>query len=220
MAQRSHRYNTQSQLKGGSLGRYYTTESAQYFTPQEVRAEYARLRREANRRLEVLRRSEFANIKAVTNRPDDYAALPKGLDEKEARAALFDVARFISLKTSSLKGARAARREWIESMHKAGFEWVNASNADAFGRFLGAVQESDAASGYDSGDKAGYGGLFRLAQKKNIDPKEMAADFQYWMEHRKELEDTPRMRSKTPVSSEDFKAHAAKNAQKSKRARK
>lgn len=211
MAQRSHRYNTQSQLKGGSLGRYYVSESAHYFTPQEARAEYARLRREANRRLEVLRRSEFANIKAVTNRPDDYAALPRGVDEKEVRAALFDVARFISLKTSSLKGARAARREWIESMHRAGYDWVNASNADAFGRFLGAVQESDAASGYDSGDKAGYGGLFRLAQRKNIDPKSMAADFEYWMEHRQELEKAPRMRSNTPVSSDDFKAHVAKS---------
>lgn len=218
MAQRSHRYNTQSQLKGGGLHAYYVTNSAQYFTPQEVRAEYARLRREANRRLEVLRRSEFANIKAVTNRPNDYAALPKGIDEKEARAALFDVARFISLKTSSLKGARASHREWIESMHKSGYDWVNEKNADAFGRFLGAVQESEAASGYDSGDKTGYSGLFRLAQKKNIDPKDMAADFQYWMEHRKELENTPRMRSNTPVSSDDFKAHVAKNN--AKRARK
>ena len=217
MAQRSHRYNTQSQLIGGSLGKYYVN-NPKPFTLQEARAEYARLRREANRRLEVLRRSEFANIKAVTNRPDDYAALPRGMDETEVRAALFDVARFISLKTSSLKGARAARREWIESMHRAGYDWVNASNADAFGRFLGAVQESDAASGYDSGDKAGYGGLFRLAQRKNIDPKSMAADFQYWMEHRQELENAPRMRSNTPVSSVDFKAHAAQHAQKSKRA--
>lgn len=207
MAQRSHRYNTQSQLKGGSLGRYYVSDSAQYFTPAEARAEYARLRREANRRLEVLRRSDFANIKAVTNRPNDYAALPRGLSEREVRAALFDVARFISLKTSSLKGARAARREWIESMHKAGYDWVNASNADAFGRFLGAVQQSEAASGYDSGDKAGYSGLFRLAQRKNIDPQSMADDFQYWMAHRQELEKAPKARSDKPVSSDDFKAH-------------
>ena len=207
MAQRSHRYNTQSQLKGGSLGRYYVSDSAQYFTPAEARAEYARLRREANRRLEVLRRSDFANIKAVANRPGDYAALPRGMSEKEVRAALFDVARFISLKTSSLKGARAARREWIDSMHRAGYTWVNASNADAFGRFLGAVQQSEAASGYDSGDKEGYSGLFRLAQRKNIDPQSMAEDFQYWMEHRQELKKAPKARSDKPVSSDDFKAH-------------
>lgn len=213
MAQRSHRYNTQSQLIGGSLGKYYVN-NPKPFTLQQARAEYARLRREANRRLEVLRRSEFANIKAVTNRPDDYAALPRGASEKDVRAALFDVARFISLKTSSLKGARAARREWIESMHRAGYDWVNASNAEAFGRFLGAVQESDAASGYDSGDKEGYSGLFRLAQRKNIDPQSMADDFEYWMKHRQELEKAPKARSDTPVSSDDFKAHIAQSTKK------
>lgn len=217
MAQRSHRYNTQSQLKGGGLHDYYVTESAFYFTPQEARAEYARLRREANRRLEVLRRSDFKNIKAVTNRPADYAALPRGASEKEVRRALFDVARFISLKTSSLKGARAARREWVSSMQDAGYTWVNEKNADEFGRFLGAVQESEAASGYDSGDKAGYSGLFRLAKKKNIDPQEMAKDFQYWMQHRQELEKAPKMQSSEPVSSADFKKHVAQQAKKGKR---
>lgn len=194
---RSKRYNKTGPLQGGIMS-YRLDMQAQVFTPSEARAEYARLRREANRRLEVLGRSEFANMPAYQNR-GNYEALERGASEREVRKALYDVARFLNLKTSSLQGARRSRREFVESMHEAGYDWINASNAADFGKFMGAVQKHKEAKGYDSDQIAE---LFHTARNKRIDTDTLAADFEFWLDHINELEEAPR--SNSTISSEDF----------------
>lgn len=191
---RSHRYNKGGPLKGGSISLYRLDVQAEAFTPREARAEYARLRREANRRLEVLGRSEFANLPAVTNRPQGFGALPRTASEQQVRKQLYDVARYLNLRTSSLQGAKRSRREFVESMQEAGYDWINERNAADFGRFMGAVQKHKAARGYDSDQIAE---LFHTAVEKRIDTKTLAADFEFWLEHEQELSEAPRAQSIT-----------------------
>lgn len=195
---RPKRYNKSGPLKGG-ISNYRLDNQAQAFTPAEARAEYSRLRREANRRLDVLRSRGYGNMEAVRNRPGDFEALARDASEREVRKALADVARFVNLKTSSYQGALKSRRQFVESMHEAGYDWVNAGNADEFGRFMGAVQKQKAAKGYDSEQIAE---LFHTAKEKRIDTKTLANDFEFWMENQEALEAAPR--SARTISSEAF----------------
>lgn len=203
---RSHRYQKGGPLKQhGGLPSYRLDVQAERFTPSEARAEYARLRREANRRLEVLGRSEFANIPSVASR-DIYEALPKNATEQQVRRALYDVARFLNLKTSSLKGIRKTTRESLEAIRsktdkegKQLFPFVNESNILQFQKFMGAVQKHKEAKGYDSEQ---YGELFKYAKNKNIDPETLAEDFEFWLKHENELKKAPR--SKELTTSEDI----------------
>ena len=196
---RSHRYNKRGPLKGGSIALYRLDVQAEAFTPREARAEYARLRREANRRLEVLGRSEFANLPAVKNRPQGFGALSRTASEQQIRKRLYDVARYLNLRTSSLQGAKRAQHAFIETMKEHGYDFVNKKNAAALGRFMGAIQKHKEAKGYDSDQIVK---LFKTAYGKFIDTSTLENDFEFWLQHMDELESAPAAPSMT--SSEAF----------------
>ena len=187
---RSKRYKKGGPLQEhGGIISYQLDMQADIFTPSEARAEYARLRREANRRLEVLRRSEFAKLPAVANRPKEFGALPKGATEQQVRKQLYDVARYLNLRTSSLKGAREAQRDWTASMQGAGFDFVNKQNAAEFAQFLGDVQKKYGKKMYSSEQ---IGELYKTAKTKRVSVNTIKESFDFWAEHQKELEAAPR----------------------------
>ena len=195
---RSKRYRKGGPLQEhGGIISYQLDMQAQMFTPKEARAEYARLRREANRRMEVLQRSEFAGLASISNRPGSFGALPAGASESQVRKQLYDVARFLNLRTSSLKGARAAQRDWIESMHGAGYDFVNKQNAVEFAKFLGEVQQKYGKKTYSSNQIAT---LYETAKTKRVDVETVKDRFAFWMEHKGELEAAPR--SNATISAE------------------
>lgn len=199
MARRPQRYSKAGPLKGRGVDPYRPDQSAFNFTTSEARAEYARLRREANRRLETLRRSEYANMPAVRNRPAEYEALPKNASEREIRAALYDVARFVGLKTSSLQGARRATREALQTMQEHGYTFLNKNNIRDFQEFMGEVSKHKAAKGLPSDDIVD---MWRQARDKRIDTKSLARRFDFWLEHRDKLAEAPR--SHSTVSADDM----------------
>lgn len=189
---RRQRYSKAGPLKGRGVDPYRPDQSAFYFTPAEARAEYARLRREANRRLEVLRRSEYANMPTVRNRPKQYEALPKNASEAQIRGALFSVARFVGLKTSSLQGQRRATRQALETMRSQGLTFLNKNNILDFQRFMDEVNRHKVAKGLPSDDIVD---MWRQLRDKRIDTKSIAADFDFWLQHTDELKKAPRSRS-------------------------
>lgn len=201
MARRARRYSTAGPLGPRGLDPYRPDQSAFYYTPAEARAEYARLRREANRRLDLMRASEFKNFKAIRNRPENYEALPKNASETQVRAALFDVARYISLKTSSIRGARRTVQKTLETLQEHGYDFINKNNILDFMEFMAEVKKHKAAKGLPSGDKVE---MWKTAYEKRIDTLTLAKDFDFWLEHRHDLNEAPRSRSK--VTSDEMAA--------------
>ena len=202
MANRPRHYRTTGPLKGG-IGNYTGDAAKEAFTPAQARAEYARLRREANRRIEVLKRSRYANLPSVRNRPDSYPELYKGASDETAYKMLGKVAEFLNLKTSSLKGARAATWAALDTLksqtairiNKKGQEveyhpyaFLNRSNILDFQEYMGEVSDHKLQKGYSYDDILD---MFKLAQDKKIDAKDIASNFKFWLEHRKELNDAP-----------------------------
>ena len=185
-------------LRGGMYN-YEPANSAFVFTPKEARAEYARLRKIANRRLERLGASEFANSRTYQNWSSGFEALPPDAPERDIRKALYDVGRFVNLKTSSVSGSRRAQAEFIETMHERGYDFINKSNAQEFGEFMRDVKTHKTYKGYDSERVAM---LFGKLKEKRIDTKDAAEYFEYWMKHQNQLDQAPR--SNKTVSSKDF----------------
>lgn len=185
-------------LKGGMYN-YEVANSAFVFTPKEARAEYARLRKIANRRLERLGASEFANSTTYQNWSSGFEALPRDAPEREIRKALYDVGRFVNLKTSSVSGAREARQKFVEKMQELKYTFVNESNAKEFGDFMKAVKTHETYKGYDSERVAK---LFGKLKEKRISTEDAAEYFEYWMSHQNQLDNVPR--SNKTVSSKDF----------------
>lgn len=188
----------QDVLKGGMYN-YEVANSAFVFTPKEARAEYARLRKIANRRLERLGASEFANSRTYQNWSSGFEALPPDAPERDVRKALYDVGRFVNLKTSSVTGARAAQAAFVESMHERGYDFINKSNAQQFGEFMREVKTHKTYKGYDSERVAN---LFGKIKEKRIDPEDAAKNFEYWLKHENQLDAAPR--SQRTLSSKDF----------------
>ena len=187
-------------LRGGMYN-YEPANSAFVFTPKEARAEYARLRKIANRRLERLGASEFANSRTYQNWSSGFEALPPDAPERDIRKALYDVGRFVNLKTSSVTGARAAREKFVGKMQELGYDFINKSNAQQFGEFMREVKTHQTYKGYDSERVAE---LFGKLTYKRIDREDAAKYFEFWLENEALLEETPR--SQRTVSTADYVA--------------
>lgn len=185
-------------LRGGMYN-YEPANSAFVFTPKEARAEYARLRKIANRRLERLGASEFSGSTTYQNWSSGFEALPPDAPERDIRKALYDVGRFVNLKTSSVTGARAAQTAFIEAMHERGYDFITKNNAQQFGEFMREVKTHKSYRGYDSDRVAN---LFGKIKEKRISPEDAAQHFEYWLKHEKELEAVPRTNKE--LSSKEF----------------
>lgn len=185
-------------LRGGMYN-YEPANSAFVFTPKEARAEYARLRKIANRRLERLGASEFANSRTYQNWSSGFEALPPDAPERDVRKALYDVGRFVNLKTSSISGSRKAQAEFIKTMHERGYGFINKNNAAKFGEFMREVKTHSTYKGYDSERVAE---LFGTLTYKRIDQEDAAKYFEFWLEHEDLLDESPR--SNHTVSTRDY----------------
>lgn len=187
-------------LRGGMYN-YEPANSAFVFTPKEARAEYNRLRKIANRRLERLGASEFANSRTYQNWSSGFEALPPDAPERDIRKALYDVGRFVNLKTSSVTGARAAQKAFIETMQDRGYTFINKSNAEDFGEFMREVKTHSTYRGYDSERVAN---LYKKAKEKRISAEDMAKNFEFWLARENQLDEAPR--SNRTVTSEQFRS--------------
>lgn len=119
---------------------YQKTLSSSIFDLREARAEYSRLRKIAVKRL--MRMGEKAPDSSIYQRyKDSFGFLDREASESTVRKALADVAYFTELKTSSLSGLTQAKKKFVRSMNEKGYDEINLSNADKFGRFMQAAKD-------------------------------------------------------------------------------
>lgn len=148
-----------------ALELYQASLSRMIFTESEARKEYNRLRRAANARLATLQRRGLGDVAALKSYPKEFKSAA-GESESAVRKRLAQVAHFMSLQTTTYKGIMAARNKSIETMREHGYDFINKSNIDSFGRFMEAA-------------KRHYG------NKKGFDSEQVVEAF--W-EHLEELE--------------------------------
>lgn len=107
-----------------------------------IRAEYSRLRAIAVKRLERLSRSEFKSDMPYQRYKDRFLKLEemtkKGgkYDYGKIARSLADVNQFLSLKSSTIKGAKQVRANILSGLREHGVDFVTEDNLKEFGDFM------------------------------------------------------------------------------------
>lgn len=195
----------QSKLKSGlTISEYYPQAARELFTPAEARKEYARLRKIANRRLVSLGR-KYPESSIYQQYGRGFA--PGGSEtDKRIYARLFDVARFVNSKMSSVTGQRAYVKRSIASLHESGYTFINEKNFYRWVRFVEEVRQHEEARGveFQSEDIID---MFERVEEENADPDKVAEDFEYFLEN--EETDLPKAKPTERMTPEQVRKRQA-----------
>lgn len=171
-------------------------------TPEQMKAEYTRLRNVANKRLLRMQDTRFENYQSFQQNVGKFIPVSQINSERELIYRLSEVERFISAKTSTISGIRDIERRTLESLQDAGYTFVNAKNLAAFGEFMAEYRAQHLNEIYDS-DEAYK--LFVETQKRGIRLSKIKDNFEYWMEQRDTLADLPVYRNKDKRGADYYK---------------
>ena len=171
------------------------------FTVSEARAEYNRLRNIANKRLWNLKKSEFSDFKIVQKNLGKFYG-PSKMTEGELYKSLQDVARFVTQKTSTVKGIKSMLKKEIATLQEHDYTFVNDTNILAFRDFWEEIRANNDVKKFDSEEIVE---LYEIAKAKKVDPSTVGKAFEYWIEHTRELKEAkPYQGKQAAVSAKDF----------------
>lgn len=129
----------------------------QYFGPNalekdmtvgEMRKEYARLRATAIKRLSVFERHGYDDTETVRR----MKLLPPVSEIKDRRIAyeLYDAKKLLSRKDATYSGAIKIQEATVSTLHKHGYDFVNAENLQDFGRYMERARAKSIGRYFDS----------------------------------------------------------------------
>ena len=177
-------------LKSGSL------------TVQEMREQYNYLRGVAMKRLKRLGESEFADSQAYLKNIKQFKPISRIETQSELEQRLYSVQKFLRSKGSTISGQKAIRKKAVEAAQEKGLDFINESNIAEFGQYMDYLRAKYKGAQFDS-ERALR--LFTASKKKDVEPKEVAEDFEYWKKNISYFEKVPKIKDGKPHSAEDYK---------------
>lgn len=158
----------------------------------EIRKEYSRLRDIAQKRLARMASTKWADTQTFKQ---NYGFYPKLKDMKtgdgdrvssDLAYKLAALARFVNSETSTITGNERIEKRNLETLHEHGYDFVNKGNYIEFGKFMEEYRQQRQDRLYDSGDAAE---TFAQTERMGLDPAKVAADFEFWLENYRELQE-------------------------------
>ena len=157
---------------------------------KELRREYSRLRKIANKRLIRLGQSpEYRESKAYQYNKKGFKPLEDIKTKGELARALSSLAKLVSSRQSSITGLKEIEKQSIESLHRHGYTFVTRANFRQFMAFMEAWRNYKYDRLYDS-ERAVQ--LFQESARLQINRDEILDNFEYWMENQQYLENLPK----------------------------
>lgn len=183
-------------------------------TDAEARAAYSKMRAVANKRLEALGRSKYANTQAYIRNAGKYTALStieKSTDpskpSRELSYKLADLYKFLNSKSGSVSGQREAEKRAIETFNERGMDFIDSGNIKNFGEYMEEARQRGLVKIYGSERVAS---MYPIAERKGFDPKEILSDFEFWDSNRKKLEEMPLIRNAENRTADAYRAKLQK----------
>lgn len=152
---------------------------------RELRKEYTRLRKIAQKRLERFVGTEWERSEVFKKNYGQYPKLADIPSEARLRYELASLARFINAETSSVSGLREQRRKTIEALRDKGYTFVNKKNYWQFGEFMDYYKTSKLNQIYDS--EAALN-VFQMTERFNIPERELSRNFETYLSKAEEIE--------------------------------
>ena len=126
------RYNFTSTFGGYDN---YNTFSLEKHTVKDLRKEYRKLRKEAIKRIEELKNSEFSESKILENK--EYLNVdPNSFDKDELVRMLSYTASFLASSQSTPEGQRTRIDRAVETLNIMGYTNINRDNFDEFAKYM------------------------------------------------------------------------------------
>ena len=170
-------------------------------TEKEMRKEYSRLRKVANRRLKTLSNSEIGMRSNTWKFYMNEFPSARGKGKAEIAHRLSSAYYFLSLKSSSVTGLREMRNDFIESMHDQGYTWINKENYFDFIDFMETVKSYYDVVTYDS-DRAVD--VFDVMTEAGFSADDLKDDFDWWFNNYRKIRSKP---IKPGMSYEEYKKY-------------
>lgn len=151
----------------------------------ELRKEYSRLRKIAQKRLARFVGTEWEKSEVFKRNYGKYPVLADIKSPTQLRYELAALARFINAKTSSVSGLRQQRAKAIEALRDKGYTFVNRKNYWQFGEFMDYYKTSKLNQIYDS--EAALT-VFQMTERFNIPERELLRNFETYLSKAEEIE--------------------------------
>lgn len=164
--------------EGRAIYDYFPEVARSHMSKKEARAEYARLRKIANRRLEALTRN-YPKSEVARRYRKGFKPLERFEKSTRIFKKLYEVARYLNMATGSVSGMRAVRKKQLETLHRHGYTFVNKRNLDEFNEFWREVRTHSA---YSEAMSEQVVEQFGKAKKAKIDPQTVARNFEKYLE--------------------------------------
>ena len=156
----------------------YRPNEAKRLSDRELRAEYARLRRAANRRLENLEKRNLGTW--GSNR----FGSGRGMSPEYIEAALLEVSRFLRDPRHTVRGEQQHVDSVINTFRERGIDFVNRDNFYEFTDFMNSLREQYSEKLFDSSDALE---VFGNMQRLGLDPEEVKNHFDYYAQNADKL---------------------------------
>lgn len=158
---------------------FYNPRNIQYaLSDKEERAnilrDYSEMRKIANRRLENFKGTEWESSKQYKMNAGKYKKISDIKDDAELAHLLTELHGFVTSSTSTVTGLKQQRNRTIETLHERGYTFINKGNLRQFGEFMEDIRQRQIASLYDS---ARLADVFHMAEKRGINPEDLAERF-------------------------------------------
>lgn len=152
------------------------------YTPAQVRKEYSRLRSIAQKRITRLVNVNLWTDGKIENARQRFGVLKSFDNDRQVRAALTDVKRFLRTMGSTVTGQKKQRADYIDyAKNEWGVTWVNESNYLEVRRFFELVAEKQNEAGITSPKAVEYLVSLKSAPK-NITAKRLYRGFVKWLD--------------------------------------
>lgn len=155
---------------------YYTL--AYKKSEKEVRTEFNKLSREANRRLQALSRSKNETAQRIVREYSDIlTATPK--TKNQLIKSTIALERFITTKFSKVTNIYAAQRTALTSLQASGYGFITKNNIGDFGRFMEHMRN---AHGMRRGGSGSVMEFLTERGKIGSNPEKLYEAFEKWAE--------------------------------------
>lgn len=147
-------------------------------TKRQVGAEYSRLFKESQRRLEALSRSKNENAQRLFREYNDIlVAVPTNYKQKVK--TLIAMEKFISTPFSKVTNIYKAERQTLETLRGSGYSFVSKRNLRDFGRFMEYMRN---AHGMRRGGSGSVMEFLTERGKVGTNPEKLYEAYEKWAE--------------------------------------
>lgn len=152
---------------------------------EDIKKEYERLRKYANRHLKAISKTKYKNSQIYKYNAGRYPEIDDFDSKTSFLYALSDLARFTKSKLSTVAGLKQQEKRTIDTLHERGYDFVNSRNFRAFVEYMDTIETAYKNSRYDSEYVAEI--FEEYVVKKKVKADKLLNDFEkYYEEYRSE----------------------------------